>query len=399
MTTYSISATTSGDISGALSGVSVTTVDTGVLVKNRKNTELLVTFTITTALPETGSILIKFPTGVTPDPHCRSAQSANSKLADGTGVIACELQGNAWYITNFAALAASNEIVIYGTATLPSTAGATGEFEIYTYGNQDSDILTNGEVLDKELTAGTLTIGTTATMSIDTTLTSYPQQIIRAAASNYHPLTFDFTTQVAGGITSPNTIQIRVPLTGFSNSLLNGGTLYCYFIRLTDYTNLPCSIVTLTVPSYLEYALTPSVTLAAGTAYRGVITTKWATNGNDGILFPSTAGVYEIVYIAASTEKTSYPLEVYPAAFESVAFNAYIFEMGAENLIDVYLKVSTAIPTNEVIVVEIPVVQNGTNLFANDLGTGLYDQQSIACDNILTNPAATCKLIYSFLFF
>src|SRR5690606_32908576 len=86
MTTYSISATTSGDISGALSGVSVTTVDTGVLVKNRKNTELLVTFTITTALPETGSILIKFPTGVTPDPHCRSAQSANSKLADGTGV-------------------------------------------------------------------------------------------------------------------------------------------------------------------------------------------------------------------------------------------------------------------------------------------------------------------------
>ena len=65
-----------------------------------------------------------------------------------TGIILLKLKINkilySWYIHGFADIAASSVVIIVGTATLPSATGATGSFELYTYNNQDNDVLANG---------------------------------------------------------------------------------------------------------------------------------------------------------------------------------------------------------------------------------------------------------------
>lgn len=381
-----------------LSAISIAAVEAETLVQNRKSTELLVSFTISAdaPVPATGSIQIRFPSTVIPDAQCRSAVTIGSALVSQTGEIACEVQGNSWYITNFAELPVSSAVMIYGTATMPSVAGATDNFQIFTYENQDTNIAANGQVLDKSTAAGTLNIAAYSTMSIDTTVTSYPPKLIRAVTNNFHPLTFDFIT-TAVSVSTTGYIQVRLPASNFARATLpTSGVLYCYFIRLLDNMNLPCKITTSGTTSYDQYQLVPTVALSAGTSYRGIVTTKFADSSNDGIMFPSAAGVYEIILIASdgtTFEKSTFPLEVLPSSFSSMSLRSYIVEGGAENLIEVALQVPTTslIAITDTIVIEIPVKQNSTNLFAEDLGLGLYDQANKICEKISTLPAAlTC---------
>lgn len=380
--------------------MSILPVDTGTLKKSRKKTELLVSFTIATAIPASGSVRILFPSTVLPDPQCRSAITKGSTLVSSTGTIACEVQSNSWYITNFDALGPPpKNVVIYGTATLPTSSGATSNFGIYTYGNQDADIATNGQVLDSSAAAGVLTIDAESTMGIDTSLTSYYPSIIRAQSNNFHPFIFDFTPK-AVTITTTGYVQIRVPNSAFSRATLpTNGVLYCYFLQLPDNIKLACKVSTSTTGSYDQYSLVPTTTLAINTKYRGVITTKFADAGNDGIMFPSTAKVYDIIYIGndgtTATEKNSFPLEVYPSAFSSLSFRSYIVEMSTESLVEVTISAlsTNKIATTDTITIEIPVKQNSTDMFDEDLGLGLYDRANKNCEQLSSSPAATCKIL------
>ena len=269
---------------------------------------------------------------------------------------------------------------------MPNTAGATAAFDFVTYGNQDSDLATNGEKID-EATATGLTIETTSTMEIDASPTFYSPQLIRAKANNQQPLSFEFN-QRSSGIAAGASVNIRLPNSGFTTALPTNGVLHCYFVDLTTNIIIGCRVTRTTSGSYIQYRLTTSKALAVGTTYRAVVTTRWANNGNDGIRFPATAGVYEAVYIAAN-EKTSFPIEVYPSSFTSLSFTSHITEKQVENLIEVKLSVPSAskISTNEIIVIELPVKMNSTDLFEEDLGLGLYDQADPLCEPYPTGNA------------
>ena len=75
-------------------------------------------------------------------------------------------------------------------------------------------------------------------------------------------------------------------------------------------------------------------------------------------------------------------LEIYPAAFSSIAINAYNLGTGLMNPISVSITPSSTLTTSNFIIIELPTRDSaGNNLFPNDGGLGItYDVESITYD-------------------
>ena len=142
-----------------------------------------------------------------------------------------------------------------------------------------------------------------------------------------------------------------------------------------------------------------TTSLSTATAYRGTITTRFGQNGIDGIQFPSSATITDIGFSATSSgtsENGAVQFEVFPASFTPAYVTSYVPTQGAANIFDISLvapsSVGSATNTSDLLVIEFPVIQNSTYLFAEDLGMNYLDQSVPIVDGIGTN-ALTCNYI------
>ena len=376
-------------------------VNENELVRGRKNTEFSVQFTPSVPIPVNGSILITFPTGFVPHPNCKNSPSTGSLITSSTGGIACIASGTSWVITNFDEIAAGTAIAIYGMADLPDTAGNLGSVSIITYANQAADLATNGQRIEISNNALPITIQNYETLNLDVNPTTHVNLDIYAKTANYHPLVFEFTTNaVQVSTASTITLQVDGSTGGFTSTRATGEPTICYFVNINTEAITACSVTISTANSVISYAMRPLGTLAAATDYKAVLTTAFATNGNDGVYFPTAAKVYKANLVVSGTTATETGMtfiEVVPAQFSSLTVRSYVITQGDENVIDIDFTATTTITAASRVIVELPTVFNGTAMFDEDLGQGLYDGQAKDCDKVVSTPTAlTCILNYFF---
>jgi hypothetical protein len=127
--TITISPTCWNQLIGAFTSVGVTTTSSNGWDRQlgKRRAEVIVTFTTTENLPDTGTVLINWPTSIPRIyPHCRSMTNLGSALvAEGTsynGEVGCLVQNTRqWVITGFSALTAPAAIKIAGWIDLPAS--------------------------------------------------------------------------------------------------------------------------------------------------------------------------------------------------------------------------------------------------------------------------------------
>jgi len=149
---------------GSISSVTFATLNVNTMQMSRKNTEVLITFTLQHQIPETGSLIIAFPSEFSNIyGGCRSYVTGTSVLTSEIGSmvggISCNIISGTtqWFITGFAAVVTGSVIKIYGTVDLPTAN--TNSLTITTYGNQ---IGTTGPIIDQVTSGITMSgIGTT----------------------------------------------------------------------------------------------------------------------------------------------------------------------------------------------------------------------------------------------
>ena len=127
------------------------------IVKEKTKFELLVSFTIGSYIPDTGSIEIGFPSTVTNvQPHCRSSVTTVGATYDlrgkagNTGEVGCAVQNvNKWVITGFEEIPEGKTLTVKGIVDLPSVNGPIGGGHITTYADTHlTDIHSNGSRID-----------------------------------------------------------------------------------------------------------------------------------------------------------------------------------------------------------------------------------------------------------
>jgi len=379
-------------VSGTISNVEIV-VDEEALVRNRVDTEFLVGFTTGHIVPSGGSIEIRFPTGFKTHANCQSISGAGSELTSTTGRVACTATNSSWVLTNFDELSASSTVQVYGLVDLPDTSGETESLGIYTYANQVDDLSVNGQKID-EITSGyTFTISAWDTLSLDTSATVRMNKDIRAQSNNYQPLVFEFSTKT-NAVSAGSSVQLIVNVSSgaFGSTQRTDASTVCYFINLATSENIACnySYSSSSTTGIGTHTLIPLKALVAATEFQAVITTVFASSGNDGIDFPSTAGVYPtaIRVQAGSSSQTDLTFfEVLPSDFSSLTVTNYLISQPDDDIIDINLQVSSSISTSTRLVVELPTVFNDTAMFADDLGQGLIDGQDKSCDVVSSTPS------------
>ena len=377
----------------------IMTVNNDQLVRARRGTEFYIEFTPSVPIPVNGTIEIRFPNGFTPQQHCKNSPSTGSLLASTTGRITCESRGTSWIITNFDAVAANTPIKLYGLVDLPDAAGNQGNVDIYTWANQDADLVNNGARIEMSTTGMPVTIANTRTLNLDFNPTTRINDDIIARANNYHPLTFDFTLNTAT-VTPARSIQLQVDGTanGFQATRASGEPTICYFTNIDTNEITACTGTTAVANNILTYTLQPLMILTPGTNYRATITTAFAANGADGVTFPSTAQQYRAALIVngggtVETDMTFF--EVKPRKFTSLTVKSYVITETDENIIDIALVAPGNIAAASRLIIELPTVFNNTDMFDEDLGQGLNDGQEKTCDVISSLPTPlTRKIIY-----
>ena len=387
---YGVGSSSYSTLTGNI-GSKVLTVDSNQLVLNRLGTEFYLEFKTSADIPANGTIEVRFPAGFTPRPNCKNSPSMGSKLTSSTGRVACSVQGTSWVITNIDLTLAGTNIRLYGLADLPGVSGGYG-LSVYTYSNVDSNIVANGQRIEAATTGFTFTITNINTLSLDEKPTIKTNENAIATTNSYHPLVFDFTLSKTA-VTTTSTIQLRLngATTAFQGTRTTGEANICYFRNLDTSAITACSVTTATANSVLTFTLTPLVALNVGTNYRAVISTAFATNGIDGIIYPQAASVYKaalVVTSGANVESDITFLEIVPSKFSTLVVKNYVISASELDLIDISFTVASSISTTQRIVVEIPTVFNNTAMFAEDLGLGYSDGQSIDCDMVSSVPAA-----------
>jgi hypothetical protein len=227
------------------------------------------------------------------------------------------------------------------------------------------------------------------------------------------PLRFKF--KLNADFVGPNagTITVRVPVQ--STIAQSGGFTYvsaskhvCQFINVTTYEETGCIIKTITVdssaatPSYL-FTIVASTTIPANKLHTLVITTHTGSQP-EGLTFPTASGTYKVDINFDTTGLTNLAmhnqlyLEVYGTKFTYLQATAFCTYPGLKNIIWLKITPTTTIQSTQQLVIEVPTVSaNGATLFANDLGTGVSDGQSIPYDNLGTSFSQTfmtCRLFY-----
>ena len=395
--TQSISPSSYTTQAGLFATASVAALDSNQLTMGRTYTEILVTFTTASSIPATGTIEIRFPTGVVPHTQCSSATSSGSNLVSTSARIACSIQGSSWIITQFDAIEASKAIIIYGKVDLPNVAGTTSSIEIRSYSNQDSAIATNGNPIDAITSGLTLTIKSQTTLSLDAKPTTLVNNPVIAQLSNNQPFMFDFTLKTAT-VTNTGSIKITVSAAsgGFTTALptsgLGSASLICYFIIPASGVVTACKVIVApTGTSDIVYTLTPAETLSAATPYRAVITTAFADAGKDGVQFPSSADQYQVSFVAtgSATEADLQFFEVFPSKFTSLTVKNYVISPSDEDVIDISLTTATSISTSQILVVEIPTLFNSTSMVDPAIGQSILDATDKKCEVISSSPTAS----------
>jgi hypothetical protein len=226
------------------------------------------------------------------------------------------------------------------------------------------------------------------------------------------PLQFKFT--LPSSLTGPNAGIITVRVPGVSTIGQIGGFTYvsaskhvCQIIEVLTYQETGCIITGIiadsnvtTFPNFIFTMITSS-TLSAGMLYKMVITTHTGSQP-EGLTFPTVPGTYKIDFNYDTTGSTGFAihnnlyLEVYGTKFSYLQATAFCTCPGYKNIIWIKLTPTITILTTQQLVIEIPTIgANGNVLFANDLGTGVTDGQSIPYDNLgsdFSQTFMTCRL-------
>ena len=134
------------------------------------------------------------------------------------------------------------------------------------------------------------------------------------------------------------------------------------------------------------------------------LTTHTGDDASEGFAHPTVPGNYKIDFnfdVDGSDDFKIHDhlyMEVYGTQFSTLSVTSFVTIINNPNLIWIKLSPTTVIDTNDQIVIEIPTRSSkGTNLFANDLGTGLDDGEDITTDIIdgaFTDTFMKCRLFH-----
>lgn len=184
------------------------------VLKGRERFDVVISFTTSNYIPETGSIQIGFPPSITNiQPHCRSVVSNSSMLygkAGVTGSIGCQVQNtNKWVITGFQEVNPSTNVIIRGTIDLPSVSGSIGIGHITTYADNDLvDIHTNGSIIDHVEVDFMLSVVDNQAMNVNEDVFATQRTVVRAGDVGQ----FRMVLQPSSSITSTDTITLRMSM-------------------------------------------------------------------------------------------------------------------------------------------------------------------------------------------
>ena len=161
----------------------------------------------------------------------------------------------------------------------------------------------------------------------------------------------------------------------------------CTVLRMSNQERFGCEVTSDTSNSEVYYyRLQTQENLPANNDYEIMLSSQNG-NANEGINFPTVAGVYKVEirvdYSNSISTHVSQPhyVEVYGPDFNLLNFVSTVSNPEELNMILVELKPSNTIDTNEQLVIEIPTVAlDGTELFPEDLGVGYEDYDELEFD-------------------
>lgn len=316
-----------------------------------------------------------------------------------------------WVITGFNALSVGNVIKVVGFIDLPGSNGYLGAGEIIAYNNtHPTNIRSNGFIIDYHYDSNFyINVNNNPSQNVDSEITL--DETLPLRTSYVGPLRFKFS--LASALNGPNQGKITVRLPGVSTLKVNGGFTYsntakyvCQIIQISSYEETGCIITDVTVDSNAQFpnfifTIITSSTLSANTLYKLVLSTHSGVQP-EGLLFPTVAGTYKVDFNFDTTGSTGMAihnqlyLEVYGTKFSYILCQQFNSIPGKKNLIWFKITPTTTIQTTQQIVIEVPTKSTaGSNLFADDLGTGIADGATLPVD-ILASPFSSgfmsCRL-------
>lgn len=362
---------------------------------------MLIGFRTTHLLPANGAIEIKFPGNSTLVPniktHCRSAVTVGSQLyGQNTGKPATNVQGEvgcivqntySWIITGNDALPAGSQVYISGVIDMPNVATTSlGTGYVVTYLAEDAaNTFTTSRIIDYTTANFIINVNTT-TWYPDESAITYQTLPLRAGFTG----DLKFLLRIATAITANNGY---VQLFLYSENEKSAGSGFsvpsnpvCTITKLTTGESIGCRMSASNPTPYISYVMYPFENLALATDYIFRITTQ-NNNANEGIIFPSSIGVYKgelkVSYSSGNAQVVSNTvyMEVYGSPFSVLNFYSTVTLPGEKNLIMVEVAPTVNVATNQQLIIEIPTASiDGTAYFADDLGMGYTDYSDLVFD-------------------
>lgn len=315
-------------------------------------------------------------------------QNSGKAITNLQGEVGCYVQNTySWIITGNDALPANSQVYISGVIDMPTVATTSlGTGYVVTYLSDDSsNTFANSRIIDYTTATFQLNVNT-STWYPDESAVTFETKPLRAGWTG----DLKFLVRTATSITASNGYVILYLYTQNEKSAGTGFALpsnpVCTIVRLSTSEKIGCLMAASTASYYVKYQMTPYETLTSGMDYIFTITTQ-NNNGNEGIPFPTSLGVYKaestISYSSGNAQVVSntFFLEVYGSPFTTLNFYSTVTIPGEKNLIMVEVAPTVTISTSQQLVIEIPTQSiDGTAYFADDLGMGYADYSDLVFD-------------------
>lgn len=346
-----------------------------------------ITFVTNYDIPLNGWIILDL-TGMQAPATLQAIATAGLTATTTLGVVFTQVNTSEIKITNFNLVTAGSTVTVdirllLGTSSSP-------QVKVTTY-------YSAGLIIDQ---GGPVTVSPTLTLTLGNFQSflvspNRPQNIVHVTQDGTYKVTL---TPSFAGYTS-GYLQIEFA-SGFSLPNSTWDDLVC----LIGTTRRSCSF---TSSSPLIVRIPYTTDWSAGVASDVSIYTDYSKGNKKGIVAPTTAGWYQVVYKFVDSsgsikEANMDYVFVPPAALTRLRIESAMNTANVFNMYTVTLQVSVAIPAYSSggrFYVDFPT---GTNNYANDLGTGLETGDYIGCDfegGITTsdsvNSPLKCRLIES----
>lgn len=370
-----------GDLTVTPASLEITAVDTTTYLNGLHIMQI--SFANNYEIPKGGSITVQVNNAAVPT-SLQSIATAGLTASTTLGVVIKYASATSFTVTNFDAVAPTTTVTIQCRLLLTDPSPGVRVTTFYT----------GGQTIDQ---GGYVTITTPLDLTVPFfqsvgVVSTRPQKLVHVTQDGTYQ--FTITPSVAGYTGGSFSIKFA---TGFSVPATTDDP-----VCIVGSNRRSCSF-SATSPVTISFSYN-AADWSAGVATSISIYTDYSPNNKKGIIAPTTAGWYQIVYtftdnLNAIKETNMDYIFIPPADLTKIRVQAAIVTAGAYNMFTVTVQVSVAIPAYSAggrFYIDFPT---GTDNFADDLGTGLSSGDYIGCDvsgsGISTSSSFRCVLATS----